>query len=163
VMRVLLVLGLLLPLVGCGYEAGGPYRRDVRTVYVDMFDTKEFRRDLEFALTEAVKKRIATDTPYRLAERPQADTVLKAEVLEVRQAAFAPEPRSRLPREKQMTLAVRVEWKDLRTGKLLIDLPVLLTTVDYVPPLGESEFFGQDKVVERAAQRIVARMYDGDW
>ena len=29
-------------LCGCGYRAGGPYRSDIRTVYVDMAGSKEF-------------------------------------------------------------------------------------------------------------------------
>ena len=78
-------------LAGCGYRAGGPYRSDVRTVYVDTAGSKEFRRDLEFTLTEALKKRIATDTPYRVAAREKADTILTTEVLEERQSAFAPD------------------------------------------------------------------------
>lgn len=160
-LATVLVLAGVLP-CGCGYRAGEPFRRDVRTVCVEMFESKEFRRDLEFMLTEAVKKKIATSTPYRLAPRDRADTLLRAEVIEQRQAAFAPDPLSRQPREKQLTLAVRVEWKDLRSGRLLLEQPVLLQAVDYVPPAGESERFAQDKAVERLADRIIARMYD-EW
>ncbi|MGE0481045.1 MAG: LPS assembly lipoprotein LptE [Phycisphaerae bacterium] len=153
---------LVAPLVGCGYTAGGPYRRDVRTVYVDMFESKEFRRDIEFHLTEAVKKRIATDTPYRLAPREKADTILRGEVLEERVAAFAPDFRSRLARDKQVTLAVRIEWKDVRTGQL-IDRPALLQSVDYLTPTGETEKLAQERAIDRLAGRIVAQMYDENW
>ncbi|MFO0839571.1 MAG: LPS assembly lipoprotein LptE [Phycisphaerae bacterium] len=147
---------------GCGYSTDKLFRSDVQTVYVEMFTTKEFRRDLEFGLTEAVKKRIATDTPYRLAPREKADTILKGEVLEERQAAFAPDFRSRLPRDKQLTLAVRVQWQDVRSGKVLLDQPVLLQAVDYSPPTGETEKYAQQKATDRLAARIVAKMYD-DW
>lgn len=153
---------LIIALSGCGYRAGGPFRSDVSTVYVDMIESREFRRDIEFKLTEAVKKRIATDTPYRITTREQADTLLKAEVLEVRQAAFAPDEVSRRPRDTQLTLAVRVEWKDLRSGQLLVDQPVLLQAVDYLPPAGEVEDFALEKAVDRLAARIVSRMYE-DW
>ncbi len=146
--------------VGCGYRAGGPYRSDIRTVYVEMIGSKEFRRDIEFTLTEAVKKRISMETPYRLAAKEKADTILRAEVLEERQAAFAPDFRSRQPREKQLVLAVQVQWKDLRSGKLLVDQPALLQAADYLPPAGETEEFAQERAIDRLASRIVAKMYE---
>lgn len=162
--RTLLLPALLLApwLSGCGYRAGELYRGDVKTVYVDMFGSREFRRDLEFMLTEAVKKRIGFETPYRLAPREKADTILTGEVLEERQAAFAPDYLSRLPRQKAATLAVRVTWKDLRSGKMLVDQPVLLDTVDYLPPTGETEKFAQQQLVDKLARRIVQKMY-ADW
>jgi len=165
VTKRIIVIGhavLLCLVCGCGYRAGGPYRADVRTVHVEMFGSKEFRRDLEFMLTEAVKKRIGSDTPYRLASREKADTILVAEVLEERQAAFAPDFRSRQPREKQLTLAVRIQWKDVRTGRVLVDQPVELQAVDYLTPTGETERFAQEKAVDGMARRIVAKMYE-EW
>lgn len=156
------LLAVLSVAPGCGYRTDQLFRADVKTVYVDMFESKEFRRDLEFMLTEAVKKKIGTDTPYRLAPRDKADTILRGEILEVRQAAFAPSPLSRLPRDKEMMLAIHLEWKDLRSGNLLINQPVLLQAVDYLPPGGEREKFAEEKVIEKMASRVVARMYD-DW
>ena len=153
---------LLAALAGCGYRAGGPYRAEVRTVYVDMFGSKEFRRDLEFKLTEAVKKRIATDTPYRLAERENADTILMGEVLEERQAALAPDSRSRQPREQVATLAVRVQWKDVRSGRILVEHPVILQSADYLRATGESEHLAEERAIDRLATRIVTLMYE-DW
>lgn len=153
---------LLCGLTGCGYSADGLFRRDVRTVHVEMFTSREFRRDLEFQLTEAVKKRIGADTPYRLASKEKADTILKGQILEERQAALAPDFRSRLPREKQLTLAARVEWKDLRDGRILLDQPVLLQAEDYLPPTGETEKYAQQKAIDKLAARIITKMY-ADW
>jgi hypothetical protein len=157
------VLLLALVMVGCGYRAGGPYRTDVRTVYVDMFGSREFRRDVEFKLTEAVKKRIGMDTPYRVVGENEADTILKGEVLEVRQAAFAPDPLSRQPRDILLTLAVRLQWKDVRTGRVLVDQPVQLQAADYLPPTGETEEFAQERAIDKLAARIVAKMYEENW
>ncbi|MBN2448337.1 MAG: LptE family protein [Phycisphaerae bacterium] len=161
-LSIFLALGVLAGLTGCGYSAGGPYRKGIQTVYVDMFGSKEFRRDLEFQLTEALKKRIAMDTPYRLAPKDHADTILSGEVLEERQAAWAPDPESRQPREKQLTLAVHVQWKDLRNGRLLINKPVELQAVDYLPAAGESEKYAQQRAIEKLSERIIAEMYD-EW
>ena len=152
----------LTALTGCCYRTGELYRPEIETVHVEMFASREFRRDLEFMLTEAVKKRINLETPYRLADKEKADTIIKGEVLEVRQAAFANDFRSRQPREKQLTLAVRVQWKDLRSGRVLVDQPVELQAVDYLTPTGETEKFAQQRAIDRLAAKIVAKMHD-EW
>jgi len=156
------LLAALTAATGCGYKAGGPFRDDVTTVYVDMFGSKEFRRDMEFKLTEAVKKRIGADTPYRLAAKEKADTILTGQLLEERQAALAPDFRSRQPREKQLTLAVRLQWKDLRSGRMIVDTPVQLLTVDYLTPTGETEALAQERAIDGLARQIVSKMYE-DW
>lgn len=158
-----LLVAAMAGLTGCGYSASNVFHEDVRTVYVDMFETREFRRDLEFMLTEAVKKRVGLDTPYRLAAREQADTILRGEVLEERQVAYAPDSRTRIPRDRSLTLAVRVQWKDQRSGKMLAERPILIDTVDYLAPAGETEAFGQQKAIDRLARRIVDTIKRDDW
>jgi hypothetical protein len=153
----------LLFATGCGYSWGHSHRAGIETVHVEMFDTREFRRDIEFQLTEAVKKRIGSDTPYRLAEKDRADTTLRGEVLEVRRSSWAPDPLSRLPRQQQLTLAIRLQWQDLRSGEMLLDRPLELQAVDYTPPVGESEAYALQKVTDRMAEKITREMYDQAW
>ncbi|MEW6249049.1 MAG: LPS assembly lipoprotein LptE [Planctomycetota bacterium] len=154
---------LLVGLAGCGYKAGGPYRSGIQTVYIDMAGTREFRRFLEYDLTEALKKRLNSQgTPYRLAPREKADSILQVEILEVVQNAFAPDYETRQPRDTSYTLAVRVLWRDLRSGRILLDTPVQLETVDYLPPTGETEAYASDKATDRLAAAIVRKMYE-DW
>jgi len=156
-----LLAGLCI-LPGCGYQVGGIHRGGIETVYVEPFASREFRRELEFKLTEYVQKHISRDTPYRLASRENADTILSGELLEERQSAFAPDYLSRLPREKQLTLAVRIRWKDLRSGRMLFDVPVELQAADYLPPADEPEALAQEQALDRLAAKIVARMF-ADW
>lgn len=153
---------LLAALTGCGYSSDGLFRKNVRTVHVETFATKEFRRDLEFQLTEAVKKRVGMDTPYRVAAKDKADTLLKGEVLEVRQAAFAPDFLTRQPRDTQLTLVIRMQWQDLRNGELYADERLEVQSVDYLPAAGESEKYAEDRAIDRMAAKIVRRMYD-EW
>lgn len=160
VAAALLSLGLIT--TGCGYSSGAVFRDDIKTVHVEIFDSHEFRRNLEFLLTEAVMKRIGAETPYRVVDKSKADTILKGELLEVRQSAYAPDFLTKQPRDTQMTMVVRMQWKDLRSGKILADFPLLLQSIDYLPPAGESEAFAEQKAVDRMADRIVSAMY-GDW
>lgn len=157
------LLGLAALTAGCGYRTDTLFRHDIETVHVEIFESKEFRRDMEFRLTEAVKKRVATDTPYRVADRSKADTILRGELLEQRQAMFAPDFVTRTPRDMQLSLVLRMEWKDVRTGRVLADRPLLLESVDYLPPAGETEPFAQAKAIDRLAAKIVAQMQTDDW
>ena len=50
---------------GCGYSTRRPFPDGIQTVHVKMFQSREFRRDLEFHLTEALVKR--TDKPEKRA------------------------------------------------------------------------------------------------
>ena len=77
---------------GCGYTTARPFRTDIQTIHVDMFHSKEFRRELEFRLTEALVKRLEMDTPYRIAPRRTADMLLTGEILAVENRAFAGSP-----------------------------------------------------------------------
>ncbi len=151
------LLLVLLGVAGCGYSSEGLYRENIRTVYVDMFQSKEFRRGIEFQLTEALRKQIDRSTPYRNEAREKADTILTGEVLEWREATLG-RNQADLPRETAATLAIRYRWQDMRTGKLLVDQPRFVTTVEYVPPVGETVYDAREDAVNRLARRVVESM-----
>lgn len=145
---------------GCGYHSGQPFEQSVQTVHVESFSSKTFRRRLEIRLTEAVRKRINMETPYRLvADAQRADTLLSGEILEVRQSTLGRDFASNLPRETQYTLVVRFEWKDLRSGEVLAGRQQFIQTVDYIRPVGETEFIASQEALDDVAERIVEQMY----
>jgi hypothetical protein len=129
---------------GCGYSTERPFPRHdadgrpIRTIAVEIFQSREFRRGLELQLTEALAKRIEAETPYRLAGKARADTVLRGEVKEVRQSTIGHDFAQNRPRETAATFVVAMQWKDLRTGRVLVDRPNLVQTVDYIRPLKEN-------------------------
>jgi len=63
-----------------------------------MFQSKEFRRGIEFQLTEALRKQIDRSTPYRNAPKEKADTIITGEVLEWQEATLGRDI-TNLPRE----------------------------------------------------------------
>lgn len=144
--------------VGCGYSAKRPFPQSVRTVYVDMFGSKEFRRGLEMRLTEAVRKRIDMDTDYRNAPRNRADTLLTGGITEFRQTAFASDFRTDIPRQLLGQLVVHFRWKDVRTGRILAEAPNLVQETDYVAGVNETETDALNKAIDDLAERIVERM-----
>ena len=153
-----LILCTLIVVTGCGYTTERPFPANVRSVYVEMFQTRDFRRELEFRLTEAVVKRIEMDTDYRIAKRQRADTVLSGELLEVQQNTLGDDFRTALPRETSATYIIRFRWQDQRNGRILAERERLAYTTTYIRPVGESFFDGSVRGLDGAAQRIVEAM-----
>ncbi len=156
--------------VGCGYSAD---RDDVirtenadgeriRTVALHIFESREFRRGLELHLTEALAKRIEAETPFKLAKEQRADTLLTGEIREVRQGTLGRDFRDVKPRQTAATVIISFQWKDLRTGEILIDRPSFVQTVDYIRPVGEDFYHASQRAMDRFAERIVEQM-ESEW
>lgn len=156
----ILLAGLMLP--GCGYKPArqGLYRSDVKTVAVPIFQSKEFRRDLEFRLTEALVKRIEMDTPWKVVDQSRADTLIEGEVIQEKQVSYSPDFITGNPREYILTLVISFKWKDLRTGRVLVEKKNWSQTGTWIPPVGENEYQGQNVVIEKLAESIVEQMQE---
>lgn len=167
----------LLLLTGCGYQTVGSYdnspttssykwaslyREDVQTVAVPIFNNKDFRRGTEFSLTEAVVKQLESHTPYRVAPRDRADTILEAEILNVDIPTLTKDVRTNLPQEQLFVMTLNFRWKDLRTGKILVERRNFQQTAPYYSTLGEGPFMGSQQAVEKMAMAIVQEM-QADW
>ena len=173
VRRIGLTLGVcgLAVLTGCGYttdrtkvyRTSNTQKNPIRSVAVDVFGSREFRRGLELQLTEAVKKRINTDSPFRIANKDYADTILTGEIKEVRQATIGRDFQNAQPRETAQTVVVSFQWKDLRTGEVLVDRPNFVQTVDYIRPLNEDFYHASQRNMDKLAERIVEQMESDDW
>jgi lipopolysaccharide assembly LptE-like protein len=149
--------------VGCGYKTGSMHPADIHTVYVPIFKSQEFRRDLEFALTEAVVKEIELVTPYKVVKREQADTELLGTLVSVEKRVATINPDSD-PRELVLRLKADVTWRDIRSGQSLVGgkgrggSREVVETVTYVPELGHSITSASNRGIRRMARRIVELM-----
>ncbi|HEY3243492.1 MAG TPA: hypothetical protein VGM03_09075 [Phycisphaerae bacterium] len=146
---------------GCGYSTRRPFPDDIQTVAVEMLQSKEFRRELEFQLTEAIAKRIEMDAGYRIADISRADSLFSGEILEVRQRTLGEGFGTHLPREAAATIVLRYTWKDLRTGRVLVERPRFAFTTNYIPAVGETFQKGMVRGLDGAAQEIVQTMETG--
>ena len=147
---------------GCGYSTKRPFSTDIQSIHVEMFQSKEFRRELEFRLTEAIVKRIEMDTPYRIAPLDRADAVLTGEILKVRNRTLGNDFDTDLPREIGSTIIVRVRLKDLRSGRIIMDRSRELHQVSYIPPVGETFTQGMTRGLDGLAEQIVEAM-ETEW
>jgi len=160
--RVVLSLLMFFGVGGCAYSTKRPFRTDIRTVHVEMLHSKDFRRELEFRLTEALIKRIELDTPYRIDEKRTANAELTGEILAVRNQTFGQDISTGRPREIGSTVVVRFRFQDLRSGDILVERPRFVYQTSYIPPVGETFSDGMTRAMDGLAEQIVETM-ETDW
>ncbi|MGA2498541.1 MAG: LptE family protein [Tepidisphaeraceae bacterium] len=177
--RTLALLPLLcatLLLAGCGYSQTGSskneissgyhwnslFREDVQSVAVPIFTNKDYRRGVEFRLTEAVIKQIEARAPYKVVPKDRADTVLEGQITQVWTNALTRDYETNLPREQVLNITVDLIWKDLRNGQILMQRKNFSRQVVFYPTLGEGDFIGTQDAVEKFAVEIVQEM-QADW
>ena len=168
--RAILVAGVVAAVIsGCrttdprsGYTSRSLFDENIKSVQVNIFSTKEFRRGLEFELAEALVKRIEADTPYKVLKGAEADTVLDGQIKAVRQSVLADLYASDLPAEKHQQLVVSFVWKDRRTGRILAEGGDVRVAAEYNPPVGETFFTGEQELMDKMARKIVSMMRQ-DW
>lgn len=151
---VLVIIGV----GGCGYSTARPFPTDIKTVHVEMFHSQEFRRELEFRLTEAIIKRLEMDTPYRIAPRSSADGLLTGEILTVRNRVFGDDFAKDLPREIGTSVIVRFRLQDMRSGAILVERPRFVYQTSYIPPVGETFTQGMTRAMDGLAEQIIESM-----
>ena len=147
---------------GCGYSTRRPFSTDIQSIHVEMFQSKEFRRELEFRLTEAIVKRIEMDTPYRIAPRRIADALMTGEILSVDNRTFGDDFDTNLPREIGSTIVVRFRLQDMRTGEILAQRLRFVYQTSYIPPVGETFDQGMTRGLEGLAEKMVESI-ESDW
>jgi hypothetical protein len=155
------LLGLGLGAVGCGYSIRPPYDRSVRTVYLPVFQSQRFRRDLGIQLTEMLRQEIQERTPYRVVANPEdADARLEGVVTFDDKNVMVENPFN-LQRQVLATLAVNVAFTDNRTGQVrerTIPSTIVIESASFYPEIGESATAGFHKAMKRIVRDIVSMM-----
>jgi len=153
---------------GCaGYHVGNQtlYAPHITTVYVPMFESDSFRRDLGEWLTEAVVKEIELKTPYKVVGDPSADSVLTGRIITVTKRVLV-EDTTDQAREVDVHFAVRVTWAT-RQGELVrapAVIPLPMSVIHFgegrsvIPEAGQSTAVAEQTAVTQLAEDIVATM-----
>ncbi len=152
---------------GCAayrFGAASLYPPDIQTVYVPMFESNSFRRNLSELLTEAVCKEIELRTPYKVVGTPQADSVLTGKLMGDTKRVII-EDKFDQPRETEVNMVVQIRWVN-RKGDMLnssaVPLPQDLVSIsasgNLVAEYGQSVATAQLQSVQRMATQIVSLM-----
>jgi hypothetical protein len=158
-------LGLVcMAMTACGYSHQSMFPATVSTVAVPIFENRTFYREMEFSLTEALIKEIERRTPYKVADRGSADTIIEGTIVSVTQRRLSRESVGGLVQELEIRMLVDFEWKSLRTSEVLRQRKGFETVARYVPtaPVGETLDIGRTEAVQRMADDLVSEMRS-DW
>lgn len=158
------VLGLfaliLTATAGCGYSVRPPYDMSVKTVYVPIFRSQTFRREIQLQLTELVIKEIEKRTPYKVVGRLEdADTILEGTVNYADKNTVVENPFN-LPRQLTTTIQASVNW--VHNPPLEYEQSrqptVVAETVNFEPEIGESAMAAYYRTSQNLATQIVDMM-----
>ncbi len=166
--RALLLL-LLSALGACasdprqGYSFDKPFDADKRTIAVEMFDNVSYFHGLEVHLTDAVVKEIQRSTPWRVVNGPGADTVLSGAISAVDIRKLATAPVSGLSQQLAVAVTFDFDWRDQRTGDVLVSRRGQRAADAFVPAhgVGERIELSERAAVEEAAKAIVGALRSG--
>ena len=150
----------LMPLGGCqGYRSDSLYRSDIDTVYVEMFQSKSFRRGLEYNLSRAVAQQVELKTPYRVtSDRRRADTVLRGTILSIADHITTRQGDVGRPMDSRTTVVIEVTWTNVKTGQQLMENKKFRMTGSYAALQGQDWDTAAGDAVEDLAVRLVEAM-----
>ena len=146
---------------GCGYSVRAPFDPNIRTVYVPVFRSVSFRRDVNLQLTELVIKEIERRTPFKVVGKQEgADTILDGVVNFADKNLIVENPFN-LPRQLTATINVTVNWThNPPTQEELIPThpTVVAEAINFTPEIGESSSSAFYRTSQALAKQIVDMM-----
>ncbi len=160
-------LYVCLYLTGCaelaGYSSESLFPDDVSSVYLEMFDNNSFRRGTEYELTDALAKNIESVTSYKvISSRDRADTILSGQIISIGTAVLSAERETGRALEKEVRLHAVVDWKNLKTGELLIDNESVSASASYSEWQNQSFEYASSLAANNLARKIVELM-EKEW
>lgn len=152
-------------LFGCGqtgYSNESLYPKEVGSVYVEMFDNRSFWRGVEYKLTDALAKRIESQTPYKVvSSRDRADSIISGQIVSIDQGALSRERQTGRLLEKEVLFEAVVSWKNLKTAELLMNNQTVNTSASYSEWQNQGFDYASALAANKLAQQIVEQMEKG--
>ena len=150
-------------LTGCarlaGYSNETLYPDDVDNVRLEMFDNRSFRRGIEYVLSDALAKRIEVETPYKIvSSRDRSDSVISGQLVAVSESILTIEREVARPLEKEVALTAAVNWKNLNTGRMMINNETVTASASYSEFLNQDFTYASTLAANKLAQKIVELM-----
>ena len=143
-----------------GYSFTRSHDSSVRTVAVPIFQNPTFARGLEVELTDAIIKEIQSKTPWRVAPEGAANSTLSGTLTNSQMRRLSTGNATGMSQEISVELTVDFEWKDTRSGKVLVSRKSFTASEAFVPatPANERVEAGQHAAIQRLARDIVAEL-----
>jgi hypothetical protein len=142
-----------------GYTNKSLFPEDLRSVYVEMFDNRTFRRGVEYTLSDALVKRIESDTPYKIvSDRDRTDSVMDGQLVLIAESILTTERETGRALEKEVILTATLNWKNLKTGGMMINNQSVTAAANYSEFLNQDFTYASSLAANNLAQKIVELM-----
>ena len=142
-----------------GYSNESMFPQEVDSICLEMFDNQTFRRGAEYELSDALSKRIEVETPYKIvSSRDRADTVITGQIVSIGELALSTERETGRVLEKEVELQALVNWKNLKTGELLIDNESVSASASYSEYQQQDFKYASTLAANNLARKIVELM-----
>ncbi len=154
---------LSLTLNGCagmfGYSDESLFPQDIESVRLEMFDNQTFRRGTEYDLSDALAKRIESDTPYKIVtSADRADTVISGQITNISESALSIERELGSVLERELQVVAKVNWKNLKTGELIIENQSVTASASYSTFQNQDFKYASALAANKLAEKIVELM-----
>jgi hypothetical protein len=143
---------------GCaGYHVGPVTKRNFKSIAVPMFRNMTLRPQIEAQISNAIIQRLQQDGSLRIESEPRADVVLKGSITKYnRQALRSLRTDTGVPREYEITITVRFEATDRRTGETVLRLTEVEGKSDVF--IGEDQQSAEEQALPLIADDIGKRI-----
>lgn len=143
-----------------GYSLKPPYRDDVKTIAVPIFDNATYAHGIETELTDAIVKEIHRSTPWRVTSLDKADTSLRGTITDTDLRKLTTNSDSGLVESLAVEITVSFEWKRIESGEVLVSRRNFKGARVFVPAHGAQERleYGRSAAIDQLARDIVATL-----
>lgn len=140
-----------------GYAFRPARQAGIRTISVPVFDNTSYMHGMEADLTEALVKEIQRNTQWVVVQGGSAQSTLSGVISSGVMQPLSLSSRSGMVMEQAVELTVDFEWRDARSGEVLIARKGFKTMQSFVPARGTDERLelGQHAAVQELARSIV--------
>jgi hypothetical protein len=143
-----------------GYSMKPPYRDDVKTISVPIFDNATYSHGIEVELTDAIVKEIHRSTPWRVTSADHADTSLRGTITNTDLRKLTTNSDSGLVESLALDITVSFEWKRIESGEVLVARRNFKAAEMFVPAQGAQERleYAESASIDQLARDIVATL-----
>jgi hypothetical protein len=145
-------------LFGCaGYHVGPVTKTSFHSIAVPMFRNETLHPQLEAQVSNAIIQRLQQDGSLRIESKSPADVVLIGTIFRYDRVALRSlRSETGVPREYRLSIAVRVEARDRRTGETVLKPTEVEGTSDVL--IGEDQQSAEDQALPLLADDIGKRV-----
>lgn len=153
------LIAVVCVVAGCGYSTRYVAPQGVRTVAVSVLENRTLYSGVEFELTDAIIKEIASKTPLRIAAAGEADAQLRGSLQDYGLRVLRRDTEGAVA-EYQLRALVNMELISTDTGETLRKVDGAGWELSYLPIRGETEEAARLELLRRLARKVVARTFE---